>query len=149
MNKKTNKKGISLIELTISLGIFAVILLPVFFTFSSGSQNLMVTETEFRAHANALELMEQLISLPFELIPVGSFNSAQIKGEDELQKPQIPFKITENKDYKPKVAISEIKKNNKVVFKKISVSVDFPTSKVNKRNRKIEIKTLVANESNK
>lgn len=149
MNRKTNKKGLSLIELTISLGIFAVILLPVFFTFSSGSQNLMVTETEYRAHTNALELMEQLISLPFELIPVGQFNSDQIKGNDEQQKPPIPFKITENKNFKPRVEISEVKKNNKVVFKKISVSIDFPTSKVNERNRKIEIKTLVANESNK
>ena len=149
MNRKTNKKGLSLIELTISLGIFAVILLPVFFTFSSGSQNLMVTETEYRAHTNALELMEQLISLPFELIPVGQFNSDQIKGNDEQQKPPIPFKITENKNFKPRVEISEVKKNNKVVFKKISVIIDFPTSKVNERNRKIEIKTLVANESNK
>ncbi|MGM0600318.1 MAG: PilW family protein [Candidatus Rifleibacteriota bacterium] len=149
MNNKTNRKGLSLIELTISLGIFAVILLPVFFTFSSGSQNLMVTDTEFRAHANALELMEQLISLPFELIPVGKFNSDQIKGIDEQQKPKIPFKITENKDFKPNVEINEIKKNNKVVFKKISVSINFPASKVNERNRKIEIKTLVANESNK
>lgn len=144
-----NKQGISLVEILISMGILSMILVPVFFTFSSGSRNVMISENEFRAHTAALEIMEQLISLPFKLIPVGNIDTDQITGQDPDKAPPIPFNISDNPDFKPEVKISEIKKNNRVRFKKIVVAMTFPAAKTEKRERRFELKTLVANEENK
>jgi prepilin-type N-terminal cleavage/methylation domain-containing protein len=146
MNSTKRKSGLSLIEIMLSLAIFAIILLPVFMTFSSGNKNIMITETEFRAHTAALEIMEQIISLPFELIPVGKFSSRQIKSDDPENPSPIPFNVTANSSFQPELEITPVKKNDKVRFKKISVIMKFPAAKTDKRERKIELKTLVANE---
>lgn len=148
MNKFKGNNGISLLEIMVSMGILGMILLPVLMTFSTGNKNMMITETEFRAHTAALEIMEQTVSLPFKLIPVGKFDSEQIKGKDGEESLAVPFNISDIPDFKPALEISEIKKNNVVRFKKISLTMSFPAAKTDKRERKIELKTLVANEEN-
>lgn len=148
MNKRKTAGGLSLLEIVVAMGIFGMILLPVFMTFSSGNKSMMVTDTEFRAHTAALEIMEQLISLPFKFIPAGKISSEQIKGKDPKTSVLIPFNISENPEFKPEIEIKEIKKNNRVRFKKISVTIRFPAAKTDKRERKFELKTLVANEEN-
>lgn len=148
MNNISDKRGISLVEILISMGILSMILVPVFLTFSSGNRNVMVSESEFRAHAAALEIIEQLISLPFRQIPAGTFSSDEIRAIDPDKALPLPFNITDNPDFKPEVIITEIKKNDKVRFKKIQVNMTFPLAKTEKRERKFTLKTLVANEEN-
>jgi len=144
----SRQRGISLVEILISMGILGLILVPVFFTFSSGNRNVMISENEFRAHTAALEIIEQLISLPFRHIPIGTFSSADICGEDPERQMVIPFKVSSNPDFKPEVIVTEIVKNNRVKFKKIVVNMNYPASKTEKRERKFSLKTLVANEEN-
>jgi type II secretory pathway pseudopilin PulG len=118
---KLNHRGISLVEILISMGILGIILLPVFMTFSSGNRNMMVTETEFRAHTMGLELMEQLISLPFKHIPIGKYSSEQIKEQNNTKELAIPFNFYDNPDFKPEIEITRIKKNDRIRFKKIAL----------------------------
>jgi prepilin-type N-terminal cleavage/methylation domain-containing protein len=148
MTNTQAKQGVSLVEILIAMGILGLILLPVFFTFSSGNRNMMVTETEFRAHTMALEIMEQLVSLPFKLIPSGKFAAEEIKAQKAAKNMAVPFSYNDVADFEPQLEINEIKKDGKVRFKKISLTVTFPASKADKRERKIELKTLVANEEN-
>ncbi|MEW6709489.1 MAG: prepilin-type N-terminal cleavage/methylation domain-containing protein [Candidatus Riflebacteria bacterium] len=143
------RSGISLVEIMVSMGILSLILIPVFFTFSSGNRNMMISENEFRAHTAALEIIEQLISLPFKHIPVGIFNSDAITGKTDDDLGIVPFNVSENPDFKPEVKISEIKKNGRLRFKKIEVKIIYPAAKTDKRERKFVLKTLVANEENK
>lgn len=149
MSKNCSRVGISLVEILVSMGILGLILIPVFFTFSSGNRNVMVSENEFRAHTAALEILEQLVSLPFELIPVRKFSAQEITGAEGKNLPAVPFRISDNQEFKPEVEVTEIRKNGRVKFKKIVVGMSFPAAKTEKKVRKIELKTLVANEQNK
>ncbi|GAB4267152.1 MAG: hypothetical protein Kow0029_01440 [Candidatus Rifleibacteriota bacterium] len=148
MNRNKPNSGISLLEMLVSMGILGLILLPVFFTFSSGNKNMLLTENEFRAHTAALEIMEQTISLPFKLIPVGRFSSEELAGKAANPALTIPYKLSGSADFRPTLEITEIKKNGRVRFKKISLSMHFQASKTDKREKQFTLKTLVANEEN-
>jgi len=147
MNRKKGRSGLSLIEIVLSMGILSLIMLPVFMTFSSGNVNIQVTESEFRAHTAALELMEQIVSLPFNLIKPGSYDSSQVVDGSQLANSPVLFRITPVDDLKPSLKIEEIKRDNKVVFKKITVKIGFPSARAADKTREFILKTLVANES--
>ena len=57
------KRALSLVEITISMAILIVVMLPSFLAFSSGSQGIQMTESEFRAHNAALELIPPLVDV--------------------------------------------------------------------------------------
>ena len=109
MNKHSCR-GLSLVEIMLSMGILVVIMLPVFMTFSSGNRSMQVTESEFRTHTAALELMEQLISLPFGLIKAGSYKAGQIVDGQPFANSPVLFRLSQNPDLQPELNISEIKR---------------------------------------
>lgn len=139
-----NKNGLSLIELMMAMGLLTAIMLPVFFTFSTGTRNIQVTESEFRAHSAALELMEQIISLPFQQIPIGDFTADQT--ESGMPFGELSFKRSNNEGIEAKVSIEELKRHGKVRFKKVAVTVSFLPSRHSENSKNFTIKTLVANE---
>lgn len=141
------RAGLSLVEIILSMGILAMIMLPVFMTFSSGNTNIQITESEFRAHTAALELMEQIVSLPFNLIKTGSYDSAQIIDGGAFANSQVLFRLTENPDLKPSLKIEEIKRADKIVFKKITVKIAYSSARTADKLREFVLKTLVANEN--
>ena len=65
---ENKKRGLSLVEITLSMAILIIVMLPTFMTFSSGSRGIQMTDAEFRAHSAAIELMEQTMSLPFDML---------------------------------------------------------------------------------
>lgn len=146
MNNKY-RAGLSLIEIVLSMGILSLIMLPVFMTFSSGNVNMQVTESEFRAHTAALELMEQIVSLPFNLIKTGEYDSAQIADGRSFAKSPVVFRLSENPELRPSLKIEEIKRENKIVFKKITVKIAYPSARISDKTREFTLKTLVANEN--
>lgn len=139
-----NKQGLSLIELMMAIGLLAAIMLPVFIMFSTGTRNIQVTESEFRAHTAALELMEQIISLPFHHIPTGDFAAQQTK--NGMPFGELSFKTSDAEGVDAKISIEELKRNGKVRFKKVAVTVSFLPSRHSENSKKFTIKTLVANE---
>lgn len=146
MNKNC-RRGISLIEIMLSMGILAVIMLPVFMTFSSGNMSIQVTEAEFRAHTAALELMEQIVSLPFNLIRAGSFDAGKIHEGGSYAGSPVVFRVSADPELKSELKVEEIKRDNKVIFKKITVKVLYPAARNSEKKREFTLKTLVANEN--
>jgi hypothetical protein len=144
---KLGYRGLSMLEITFSLGILAMIMLPVFMTFSSGNRNMQLTEAEFRAHTAALELMEQLVSLPFRLVPAGNYPAAAVVDKAPLGNSGIFFRLTEADGLTRELQIEDIKRGKKVVFKKIIVKIGYPAAKKSDRRREFVLKTLVANEN--
>lgn len=142
----TNKYGVSLIELMIASVILALIMLPVFLAFSSGNRNLKVTSAEFMAHTAALELMEQIVSLPYDKIPLGIFENDKIQKGKYMGNSGITFNVTSRKNCKSKIILESIDKNGKTKFKKVSILIEFPETAFSTKNRTINLKTLVANE---
>ncbi|MBU1107864.1 MAG: hypothetical protein KKB51_14415 [Candidatus Riflebacteria bacterium] len=143
----TQRHGLSMIEITISIGILALIMLPVFMTFSTGNRNMQLTEAEFRAHTAALELMEQTISLPFKQIKTGEYDDREIKdGQPFAQGPAL-FKITQTDNLWRELKVEDIKRDNKIVFKKVTVTIKFAAAPNSDRIREFFMKTLVANEN--
>lgn len=140
------KRGVSLVELMIASVILALIMLPVFLAFSSGNRNLKITSAEFMAHTAALELMEQIVSLPYDKIPLGVFNNDKIQKGKYMGNSGVTFNITSRKNCKSKIILDAIEKNGKEKFKKVSIFIEFPETASSKKNRTINLKTLVANE---
>lgn len=140
------RKGLSLIEITMSMGILILIMLPSFMAFSSGNQGIQMTETEFRAHSSALELMEQIISLPFEMIKPGFYESSEITDGANFADTPALYHISFTPEYKPSLQIEDIIKNNKVAFKKITVSIKYPLTKGSAQERDFTIKVIINND---
>lgn len=141
------RQGLSMIEITLSLGILAMIMLPVFMTFSSGNRNIQLTEAEFRAHTAALEIMEQIVSLPFKHIPLGVVPANAIIDGGPFGEGPVAFKITPAENIFPEVQVDAVKRDNKTVFKKVTVKIKFPATKSSERHREFVIKTIIANEN--
>ncbi len=136
-----------MIEIVFSIGILALIMLPVFMTFSSGNRNIMLTEAEFRAHTAAIELMEQIVSLPFKYLKAGEYADEAIVDGGNLGEGPILFKISKIKDIWRKMKIEDIKRDNKILFKKVTVNITFRAAPGAERIREFFMKTLVANEN--
>lgn len=147
MNKTSRQSGLSMIEITLSLGILAMIMLPVFMTFSSGNRNMQITESEFRAHTAALELMEQIVSLPFKHIPAGAFPTEKVANGLPFGAGPIAFRITPAENLFPELRIEDMKRENKTLFKKVTVKIRFPSTKNSERMREFVLKTIIANEN--
>lgn len=141
-----SKSGISLIEIIVAIGLLAAVLAPVFLIFSSGNRNMEMTEAEFRAHNCAIEIMEQIISLPYKHIKSGTYTSSDVKNGLNFANSAILYKISEN--YESELKVEDMKEKGKSIFKKVSVKVSYQATKNSASKRSFTIKTMVANETN-
>ena len=140
-------KGLSLVEITISMAILILVMLPSFLAFSSGNQGLQLTESEFRAHNAAIELIEQTISLPFDMIKPGYYEESDIiDGANFADTPAI-YHLSFSSEYKPKMLIEDITKDNKVVFKKITVTINYPVAKLSEQRKDFSVKVIINNDN--
>jgi hypothetical protein len=146
MNKQ-QRNGLSMLEIVFSVGILALIMLPVFMTFSSGNRHMQMTEAEFRAHTAAIELMEQIISLPFAQIKSGDYQNEEIADGARFAETPILFRLTPVDDISRTMKIEDIKRNDKVPFKKVTVTIKFAAAPGSKQIREFFMKALVANEN--
>lgn len=144
--KQKATKGLSLVEITISMSILILIMLPSFMAFSSGNQGILMTDSEFRAHSAALELLEQTMSLPFDMLKTGYYESDAIVDGANFADTPVVYHLSFGSEYKPTMSIEDIKKNNKVIFKKITVSIKYPITKGSSQERDFSIKVIVNND---
>ena len=140
-------KGLSLVEITISMAIMILVMLPSFLTFSSGNQNIQMTESEFRAHSAALELMEQTISLPFDMLKAGFYSEEEIKNGAKFADTEALYHLSFDDDYKLSMNIEDIIKNNRIYFKKVSVTVKYPLTKNSNQMKSFSVKVIVNNDN--
>lgn len=147
INGFMRKKALSLVEITISMAILIMVMLPSFLAFSSGSQGIQMTESEFRAHSAALELMEQTISLPFNMIKPGFYEENAIKDGANFADTDAKYHLSFNSDYKLSMTVEDIVKSNKVFFKKITVNVKYPITKNSGQKKDFSIKVIINNDN--
>lgn len=147
INGFMRKKALSLVEITISMAILIMVMLPSFLAFSSGSQGIQMTESEFRAHSAALELMEQTISLPFNMIKPGFYEEDAIKDGANFADTDAKYHLSFSSDYKLSMTVEDIVKNNKVFFKKITVNVKYPMTKNSDQKKDFSIKVIINNDN--
>lgn len=138
--------GLSLLEIVIAMGIMAAIIIPVFTIFSASSSSMDVTDSDFKAHNCAIEVMEQVISLPFKYLKEGIYSESKVKDKLNFGNSRIPFIISS--DLATKVTIEDVKEDNRIAFKKVDVEVTYLASKSATNNKTFKISTLVANETN-
>ena len=140
-------KGLSLVEITISMAILILIMLPSFLAFSSGNQGIQMTESEFRAHNAAIEIVEQIISLPFNMVKTGFYDENTLFDGAKFADTPAIFHLSFNSDYRPKLLIEDIVKNNKVVFKKITVTINYPVTKLSNQRKDFNVKVIINNDT--
>ncbi|MBF0498544.1 MAG: type II secretion system protein [Candidatus Riflebacteria bacterium] len=139
--------GFSLVEILVAVGILAASMLPIALSFSSGNRGIQMTSDEFSAHSAAMELMEQMMSAPFRLLPVGTFKDANIVDGVPLGGGSpLRLHISAIPDLSRELVISEVKKGAMVRFKKVEVTVSWASKEPGPR-RSFSLKSLLANES--
>ncbi|MBF0405939.1 MAG: prepilin-type N-terminal cleavage/methylation domain-containing protein [Candidatus Riflebacteria bacterium] len=139
------RNAISLIEILVAVAILGFAMLPIAFSFSSGTRGIQMGFDEFLAHSAALELLEQTASIPFSVLPTGNFNNAAIQDGASIGGTPLLFKISVSKGIERELKIEEIKKNGVIRAKKISVKVTWETS--DKKKKQISLKIITANEN--
>lgn len=140
------KLGFTLIEVVVAAAVFAAVSIPIFFVFGSSQRNLQMTEAEFRAHNAALEVMEQTLSNPFKLIKAGVYGSDVVKNGEKIGLGVFEFR--RSSDLPCEIVIDDISQNGRILFKKITVSVEYMPTNGGTQTRKTVLKTMVANEQN-
>lgn len=139
-------RAFTLIEVVVAAAVFAAVSIPIFYIFGSSQRNMQMTEAEFKAHNAAIEVMEQTLSIPFKYMKAGNYGKDVVKDEETFGESNIKFK--RNSDLPTELVIEDIVQDGKILFKKISVSVEyFPANGVT-QSRKTVLKTMVANEQN-
>ncbi len=141
-------KGLSLVEIIISMTILILIMLPSFLAFSSSNQGILLTDAEFRAHNAAIELVEQIISLPFNMIKPGVYDEKEIIDGNKFADTPAVFHLSFSSEYQPKMTIENIEKDRKIVFKKVTVTINFPIAKGSNQRKDFSLKVIVNNDTN-
>ncbi len=141
-------KGLSLVEITISMGILILIMLPSFLAFSSGNQGIKMTDSEFRAHNAAIELIEQTISLPFNMIKSGVYDEKDIVDGNNFADTPAVFHLSFDSDYQPRMTIEDLERDRKIVFKKVTVTINYPITKGSDQRKDFTLKVIINNDTN-
>lgn len=137
--------GLTLTEIVIASSIMMVIMIPVAMSFSSGVKGIQMTHEEIVGHAAAMELIEQLSSAPFDLLPAGKYENNHIRDGALIRQPSpLVFHISTVEGIERECSIEELVKDGKTRFKKITVTVKVHSNK--DEFRTVTLKSLLANE---
>jgi len=138
--------AVSLIEIVIGTAMLAVVMLPVIMAFGAGSRGIELTRDEFTLHNTGLELMEQLLSVPPKLLPLGKFSDQDIQNKSPIGKSPLRFHISDVPGVSRQLEISPIPNTGKAKMKKIDILVILQ-KKNNTASQSLNLKTLIPYES--
>ena len=97
-----------------------------------------MTEAEFRAHNCAIEIMEQIISLPYKHIKSNTYTSSEVKNGLNFANSAILYKISEN--YESRTQGRRYERKGKSIFKKVSVKVSYQATKNSASSAALQLK---------
>ncbi len=137
--------GFTLVEISIAVLLLAMVMVPLLAIFGSGNQTLQVTTGAMVAHAAALELIEQLMLIPFADLPDGTLSDDRVRnllpiGDGSPWR----FHLSDVPSVRRQVVISTLSRNGQARFKKVVVRVEWQMANDRAGARKIELSTLVA-----
>jgi len=142
------RKAITLVEILVAVGLMSAVMIPVMISFGAGNRGLSMSSEELTAHTAAIELLEQIMASPFDLVPTAIFRDDQIR-DGQAMSPTTPlrFHISRVPDIERQVSVTDIVKNSRVRLKKVVVTVTLKSRDSGAQPRRFTIKSLLAREN--
>ncbi len=143
-----HRRALTLVEILVAVGLLSAVMIPVMLTFGAGSRGLTMSAEDLTTHTAALELVEQMMAAPFDLVPTGVFPHDRIR-DNQAMSPATPlrFHISDVPGIERRMTVSEVSKNGVVRFKKIAVTVTMTGQNAKGSGRSVTVKTLLAKEN--
>ncbi len=121
MNKHS---GFTLFELIISLALLTFLLGQLVLYMAENRQGIVLNKESIVAHSAANEIIEQLLSVPFEDLADAVYEDGQLAdGNPLVSSGSWKFKLANNDGFQRRVEIASVLKNDLVQYKKISVEI--------------------------
>jgi len=142
------RRALTLVEILVAVGLLSAVMIPVMLTFGAGSRGLTMSAEDLTTHTAALELVEQMMAAPFDLVPTGVFSHDRIR-DGQTMSPTTPlqFHVSDVPGIERRMTVSEVSKNGVVRFKKIVVTVTMAGRDAKGSGRSVTVKTLLAKEN--
>ena len=122
----TRKRGLTILEILAAIFILALFLAPVMFFLQTSSRGIAINRDDVIMHCASCELVEQLLSIPYEELPVGVFDDPQIADQQMIGSGSLAFRIGNTEKISRQLDISEVTTENRPRLKKIKVTLTLP-----------------------
>jgi len=141
------RRAVTLVEILVAVALLSTVMIPVLFSFSAGSRGLAMSAEDLTVHTAAIELLEQVMAAPFDLVPTGTFTNDRIR-DDQPFSPATPlrFHVSDVPGIERGLEIAEITKNGRVCMKKVEVTVTLTSGDAKTQSRSFTLKCLLARE---
>lgn len=147
INKYINRRAVTLVEILVAVGLLSAVMVPVLFSFSAGSRGLTMSAEDLTVHTAAIELLEQVMAAPFDLVPAGTFPNDRIRdGQPFSPATPLRFHISDVPGIERELEIADITKNGRVSLKKATVTIALRSGDTKTQPRRFSIKCLLAKE---
>jgi len=121
------RRGFTLLEILAAFFLLLLFLAPVLYLLQSSTRGMALNQDEVTGHVAAFELIEQVLSLPYDDVPVGVFGDARIgDGLPMASGTSWVFRIAATGRFLRQLEISETVTGGRARYKKIAVTVTFP-----------------------
>ncbi|MBP7635874.1 type II secretion system protein, partial [Candidatus Ozemobacteraceae bacterium] len=74
-----HRRAMTLVEILVAVGLLSAVMIPVLLSFTAGSRGLAMSAEDLTVHTAAIELLEQVMASPFDLVPAGTFTNDRIR----------------------------------------------------------------------
>ena len=88
-----------------------------------------------------------IISLPFNMIKAGVYGEDEIKNGGDFSDTGVKYHLSFDSDYKLKMTVEDIVRNNRVFYKKVIVNVNYPITKGSDQKRDFSVKVIINNDT--
>jgi len=139
---------VTLVEILVAVALLSTVMIPVLFSFTAGSRGLAMSAEDLTVHTAAIELLEQVMAAPFDLVPTGTFTNDGIRDGQPLS-PTTPlrYRISDVPGIERRLEIAEISKNGRICMKKVTVTVTLTSGDATTPSRSFTLKCLLAREN--
>lgn len=146
----TSRSGVTLVEILVAVALLSTVMIPVLFSFTAGSRGLAMSAEDLTIHTAAIELLEQVMAAPFDLVPAGTYPNGRIcDGQPFSPATPLRFHISDVPGIERELEIAEITKNDRVCLKKATVTITLTLrpDESKAQARRFSLKCLLAKEN--
>jgi len=139
---------VTLVEILVAVALLSAVMIPVLFSFTAGSRGLAMSAEDLTVHTAAIELLEQVMAAPFDLVPTGTFANDRIRdGRPFSPATPLRFHISDVPGIERKLEIAEVMKDGRVCLKKVTVTIALSSADAKTPPRLFSLKCLLAREN--
>lgn len=143
-----HRRAMTLVEILVAVGLLSAVMIPVLLSFTAGSRGLAMSAEDLTVHTAAIELLEQVMASPFDLVPAGTFTNDRIRdGRPFLPATPLRFHVSDIPGIERGLEITDVTKNGRVALKKVTVTITLSSGDAKKQPRRFSLKCLLAKET--